>query len=79
MRRSNNDIFEVAVTPTTGNYLYYNNSSVFGHINTTNSSMSWYINSSGLASLPSLAINSPNIRGTGSVTPTGNYIYTFLV
>ena len=80
MRRANNDIFEVAVSPTTGNYLYYNNSSVFGHINTTNSTMSWFINSSGLASLPNLAINSPNIRGTGdlltvSVTPTGNYIY----
>ena len=79
VRRSNNDILEVA-TSSTGNYLYYNSASVFGHINTSNSALNWYINSSGLASLPNLAINSPNIRGSGdllnvSVTPTGNYIY----
>ena len=35
-RRSTNDIFEV-VTSSTGNYLYYNNTSIFGHINTSNS------------------------------------------
>ena len=57
---------EVA-TSSTGNYLYYNNSSVFGHINTGNSASSWSINSS-------------SVRGTGdlitiSITPTGNYIY----
>ena len=89
LRRSTNDILEVA-TSSTGNYLYYNNSSVFGHINTSNSASSWSINSSGLASFPSLtsgvssisslSVNSSSVRGTGdlitvSVTPTGNYIY----
>jgi hypothetical protein len=38
-RRSTNDILEVA-TSSTGNYLYYNNSSTFGRINTTNSNFS---------------------------------------
>ena len=62
----------------------------FGHINVTNSTSSWSINSSGSATFPSLnsgissistlAVGSPNVRGTGdlltvSVTSTGNYIY----
>ena len=88
-QRAVNDIFEVA-TSSTGNYLYYNNSSVFGFINTSNSASSWSINSSGSATFPSLnsgvssistlAIGSPSVRGSGdlltvSVTSTGNYIY----
>ena len=87
--RSVNDLFNVSIS-STGNYLYYNNSSVFGHINTSNSALNWSVNSSGLASFPSLtsgvssisslAINSSSVRGTGdlitvSVTPTGNHIY----
>ncbi len=52
-RRSVNDIFEVSTTRT-GNYLYYNNSSTFGHINTTNSNFSWFINSSGALTIPSI-------------------------
>ena len=53
---------------------------MFGHIITSNSALNWFINSSGLGSLPTLTINSPNVRGCGdlltvSVTPTGNYIY----
>ncbi len=87
--RSANDLFNVSIN-SSGNYLYYNNSSVFGHINTSNSASSWSINSSGLASFPSLtscvssisslAVNSSSVRGSGdlitvSVTPTGNYIY----
>ena len=87
-RRATNDIFEVA-TSSTGNYIYYNNSSVFGHINTNNSISSWYIDSNGSASFPSLnvsgvsstlnlAVGSPSIGGSGdlltvSVTPTGDY------
>ena len=87
--RAVNDLLNVSIS-STGNYLYYNNSSVFGHINTSNSASSWSINSSGLASFPSLtsgvsslsslAVNSSSVRGSGdlitiSVTPTGNYIY----
>ena len=60
-RRATNNIFEVC-TSSTGNYLYYNNTSVFGHINTSNSALSWSINSSGLGSFPSL-----NINGTSSI------------
>ena len=88
--RSSNDLFNVSASPTTENYLYYNNSSVFGHINTSNSALLWFINSSGSASFPSLnigvssistlAVGSPSIWGSGdlltvSVTPTDNYIY----
>jgi hypothetical protein len=87
--RSSNDLFNVSIS-STGNYLYYNNSGVFGHINTSNSNNSWSINSSGLASFPALtsglsslstlAVGSSSVRGSGdlitvSVTPTGNYIY----
>ena len=46
--RSINDLFNVSIS-STGNYLYYKNSSVFGHINTSNSASSWSINSSGSA------------------------------
>ena len=88
-QRATNDIFE-ACTSSTGNYIYYNNSSIFGHMNVTNSALSWFINSSGAATFPSvnngvssistLAVGSSSVRGTGdlltvSVTPTGNYIY----
>ena len=52
-----------SASPTTRNYLYYNNSSVFGHINTSNSVSSWSINSSGSASFPSL-----NVNGTASIS-----------
>jgi hypothetical protein len=84
--RSANDIFNVSIN-SSGNYLYYNNTSVFGHINTSNSALSWSTNSSGNASFPSLtsvvssisslAVNSSSVRGSGdliavSVTPTGN-------
>ena len=62
-RRATNDIFEVCTTSSTGNYLYYNNSSIFGHINTSNSALSWSINSSGSASFPSL-----NFNGTASIS-----------
>jgi hypothetical protein len=74
-RRATNDIFEVA-TSSTGNYIYYNNSSVFGHINTTNSALSWYINSSGSAQLPSLTSTTANITtdnvGTLNVSGTAS-------
>ena len=73
--RSSNDLFNVSVSPTTGKYLYYNKSSVFGHRNTSNSALSWFINSSGSASFPSLNsgvssistldVGSPSIRGSG--------------
>ena len=59
--RASNDLFNVSIS-STGNYLYYNNSSVFGHINTSNSASSWSINSSGLGSFPSL-----NVNGTSSI------------
>ena len=87
--RASNDLFNVSIS-STGNYLYYNNSSVFGHINTGNSALNWSINSSGSATFPSLnsgvssistlAVGSPSVRGNGdlltvSVTSTGNYIY----
>ena len=87
--RSSNDLFNVYIS-STGNYLYYNNSSTFGNINTSNSASSWSINSSGSATFPSLnsgvssistlADGSSNIRSSGdllnvSVTSTGNYIY----
>jgi hypothetical protein len=71
--------------------LYYNNSSIFGHINTSNSNNSWSISSSGSAQFPSLnvngvsststlAVNSSSVRGSGdlltvSVTPGGDYLY----
>ena len=54
--RSSNHLFNVSASPTTGNYLDNNNSSVFGHINTYNSTSSWSINSSGSASFPSLMV-----------------------
>ncbi len=38
--RSANNLFNVSQSPSTGNYLYYNNSSAFGHINTSNSASS---------------------------------------
>ncbi len=86
--RSANDLFNVSIS-STGNYLYYNSSSVFGHINTSNSALSWSINNgsasfpsltSGVSSISSLAVNSSSVRGSGdlmtvSVSPTGNYIY----
>jgi hypothetical protein len=61
-RRATNDIFEVA-TSSTGNYLYYNNTSVFGHINTSNSALSWYIDSNGLSSF-----KSSNVSGVSSTS-----------
>ena len=70
-RRSANDILEV-VTSSTGNYLYYNKSSTFGFINTSNSNLSWFINSSGAATLPSLTTPTGLITTltstTGSIT-----------
>ena len=59
--RSSNDLFNVSIS-TLGNYLYYNLQSVFGHINTSNSALSWSINSSGSASFQSL-----NVNGTSSI------------
>ena len=59
--RSSNDLFNVSVS-ILGNYLHYNLQSVFGHINTSNSALSWSINSSGTASFPSL-----NVNGTSSI------------
>jgi hypothetical protein len=59
-RRSTSNILEVA-TNSTSNYLYYNNSSTFGHINTTDSNMSWFINSSGSATIPTINSVSGNI------------------
>jgi hypothetical protein len=73
VRRATNDIFEVC-TNSTSNYLYYNNSSVFGHINVTNSNNSWFINSSGLGSFPSISTTTANITtdnvGTLNVSGT---------
>ena len=66
--RSSNDIFNVSVSPTTGNYLYYNLQSVFGHINFTNSALSWFINSSGAATLPSLTTPTGAITSLTSTT-----------
>ena len=75
--RSSNDLFNVSVSPTTGNYLYYNHSSIFGHINTSNSASSWSINSSGSAtfrslnsgvsSISTLAVGSSSVRGSGDL------------
>jgi hypothetical protein len=62
VQRATNDIFEVA-TSSTGNYLYYNNTSIFGHINTSNSALSWYIDSNGLSSFKSL-----NVSGVSSTS-----------
>ena len=78
-QRATNDIFEVC-TSSTGNYLYYNNSSVFGHINTSNSALSWYINSSGVSLLSNLAIGSSSMRTSTdrlnvSVTNSGPYMF----
>ena len=58
IQRATNDIFEVCTTSSTGNYLYYNNTSVFGHINTSNSASSWFIDSNGLAKITKLSLNS---------------------
>ena len=59
-RRSNNDILEVATSPTS-HYLYYNNSSTFGHINTTNSTLSWNITTSGSATIPTINSVTENV------------------
>ena len=69
IRRSTNDIFEVA-TNSTGNYIYYNNSSTFGHINTINSALSWFINSNGAAAIPSITTPSGAITTLTSTTGT---------
>jgi hypothetical protein len=74
--RSANDLFNVSVSPTTGNYLYYNNTSVFGHINTSNSASSWSINSSGAASFPSLNTPSGTITTLASTTGTITNLYS---
>ena len=74
-RRSTNDIFEVA-TSSTGNYLFYNNSSTFGFINTTNSIFSWFINSSGAATIPSLTTPSGSITSLTSTTGTISNLYS---
>jgi len=60
--RSANDLFNVSIS-STGNYLYYNNSSVLGVINTSNSNNSWSINSSGNAQFPLL-----NVSGVSSTS-----------
>jgi len=59
--RSVNDLFNVSVSPTTGNYLYYNSLSTFGHINTSVSASSWFINSSGAGTIPTLNSTTGNI------------------
>jgi hypothetical protein len=70
--RSANDLFNVSVSPTTGNYLYYNNSSAFGHINTSVSASSWYINSSGSATIPIINSTTANI-GTLNVSTASTF------
>ena len=74
-RRATNDIFEVA-TSSTGNYLYYNNSSTFGHINTSYSASSWFTNSSGAATLPSLSTPTGTITTLTSTTGTITNLYS---
>jgi hypothetical protein len=70
--RSANDLFNVSVSPTTGNYLYYNNSSAFGHINTSNSAASWLINSAGSGTIPVINSTTGNIT-TGNITTLNVY------
>ena len=55
-QRATNDIFDV-FTSSTGNYIFYSNTSVFGLINVTNFASSWFINSSGSATFPSLNVS----------------------
>ena len=75
-QRATNDIFEVCTSPTTGNYLYYNNTSVCDHINTSNSNLSWYINQNGSAQIPSINTTTANITtdnvGTLNVSRTAS-------
>jgi hypothetical protein len=72
VRRSNNDILEVA-TSSTGNYLYYNNSSTFGLINVTDALSSWYITSSGIGLIPTLNTSTLNVT-TSTFQNLPNYI-----
>ena len=77
-QRSSNDIFEAAIS-STGNYIYYNNSSVFGHINVTNSNNSWYIDNNALAKVTKLSVNSA-LRSSNdlfnvSASSTSHYLY----
>ena len=74
VRRSNNDILEVA-TSSTGNYLYYNNSSTFGLINVTDSLSSWYITSSGIGLIPTLNTSTLNVS-VSTFQNLPNYINT---
>ncbi len=78
VQRATYDIFEVA-TSSTGNYIYYNNSSVFGHININNSNNSWYIDNNALAKITKLSVNS-TLRSSNdlfnvSTSSAGNYLY----
>jgi len=58
--RSANDLFNVFIS-SLGNYLYYNTSSTFGHINTSYSVLSWFINSSGNATIPTVNTTNSSI------------------
>jgi hypothetical protein len=51
-RRSTNDIFECC-TSSTGNYIYFNNSSTFGFLNVSDSNKSWFVNQNGNLTFPS--------------------------
>jgi hypothetical protein len=76
--RASNDIIEIA-TSSTSNYIYYNTSSVFGHINVTNANNSWYIDNNALAKVTKLSVNS-TLRSSNdlfnvSASSISHYLY----
>jgi len=75
-RRATNDIFEVA-TSSSGIYLYYNNTSVFGHINVTDSALSWYIDSNGLTTFQTVNCKKLSVENIKQKTIVMNTLYEY--
>jgi hypothetical protein len=74
-RRSTNDIFECC-TSSTGNYIYYNNSSTFGFLNVFDSNKSWYINQNGNLNIPILTTPSGTITSLTSTSCSITNLYS---
>ena len=74
-RRSVADIFEASMCQTSS-YIYFNNAGTFGLINTSDSSLYWYITLAGAFTVPSITTPTLSVSSVSTFANLPNYINT---